>query len=64
MSTGDIKMYMGTQFPDLLIKWINDSSCTLKFNSKEDAEQAYMKFSIRPASLKIAQDEGEQGGSE
>ena len=37
MSTNDIKEYMSTQFPELDIKWINDSSCTLKFKSKEDA---------------------------
>lgn len=31
MSTRDIKFYVGTQFPEVQIKWINDSSCTLTF---------------------------------
>lgn len=51
MSTDDIKDYMGIQFPDLAITWINDSSCTIKFVSKEQAEEAYMKFSVRPATI-------------
>ena len=38
MSTRDIKEYLGTQFPSIEIKWINDSSCTLQFTSKEEAE--------------------------
>lgn len=33
MSTRDIKLYVGTQFPEVQIKWINDSSCTLIFQS-------------------------------
>jgi len=53
MSTRDIKFYIGTQFPTIEIKWINDSSCTIVFTSKEEAEQAYMQFSVRPASLKV-----------
>ena len=53
MSTRDIKMYVGTQFPHIDIKWINDSSCTLNFPDKEQADQAYMQFSVRPASLKV-----------
>ena len=35
MSTGDIKDYMGIQFPDIFVTWINDSSCTIKFDSNE-----------------------------
>jgi len=35
MSTRDIKFYLGTQFPEIEIKWINDSSCTLQFPSKD-----------------------------
>ena len=53
MSTRDIKEYLGTQFPSIEIKWINDSSCTLQFTSKEEAEQAYMQYSVRPAALKV-----------
>lgn len=53
MSTRDIKLYIGTQFPTMEIKWINDSSCTVTFLAKEEAEQAYMQFSVRPASLKV-----------
>lgn len=52
MSTHDIRNYVGTLFPKVEIKWINDSSCTLKFESNEDAESAYRKFSVRQASLK------------
>lgn len=51
MSTGDIKDYMGIQFPDIYVTWINDSSCTIKFDSKEQAATAYMKFSVRPATI-------------
>ena len=47
MSTGDIKNYFGTQFPEIEIKWINDSSCTIKFTSNEDTDSAYRKFSVR-----------------
>ena len=47
MSTGDLKNYFGTQFPEIDIKWINDSSCTIKFTSNEDADSAYRKFSVR-----------------
>ena len=42
MSTRDIKMYIGTQFPQIDIKWINDSSCTVTFQDEAQAEQAYM----------------------
>ena len=31
MSTKDIKLYIGTQFPEIEIKWINDSSCSVVF---------------------------------
>lgn len=51
MSTENIKEYMGLQFPDLSITWINDSSCTIKFNSADQAADAFKKFSIRPAVL-------------
>jgi hypothetical protein len=51
MSTDDIKDYMGIQFPDIIVTWINDSSCTIKFVSKEQAAEAYMKFSVRPATI-------------
>ena len=53
MSTRDIKFYIGTQFPEIDIKWINDSSCTIKFPDKTQTEQAYMQFSVRPAALKV-----------
>ena len=42
MSTRDIKFYIGTQFPQIDIKWINDSSCTIIFPDEEQANQAYM----------------------
>ena len=51
MSTKDIKSYVGTQFPVHEIKWINDSSCTIKLPSAEIAEQMYIQFSVRPAAL-------------
>lgn len=35
MSTRDIKFYIGTQFPNIHIQWINDSSCTITFESEE-----------------------------
>ena len=38
MSNKDIQLYIGTQFPDNEIKWINDSSCTIKLPSEELAE--------------------------
>ena len=41
MSHVDIKEYLGVQFPDIEIKWINDSSCTVKFTSDEQAQSAY-----------------------
>ena len=53
MSTADIRNYFGTLFPKTQIKWINDSSCTIQFQSKEEAESAYAKFSVRPATLKM-----------
>lgn len=42
MSTRDIKFYIGTQFPNIQIQWINDSSCTILFESEEQANQAFM----------------------
>lgn len=53
MSTRDIKFYIGTQFPQIDIQWINDSSCTIKFPDNGQAEQAYMQYSVRPAALKV-----------
>ena len=53
MSTRDIKMYIGTQFPQIEIIWINDSSCTVTFPDEEQTEQAYMQFSVGRASLKV-----------
>ena len=47
MSTNDIRNYFGTQFPEIEIKWINDSSCTIKFSGSEEADSAYHKFSVR-----------------
>ena len=41
MSNKDIKAYIGTQFPDHEIKWINDSSCTIKLATQEMAEQMF-----------------------
>ena len=51
MSNKDIQLYIGTQFPNFEIKWINDSSCTLKLQSEELAEQLFKQFSVRPAAL-------------
>ncbi len=47
MSTDEINLYM-MQFPDMKVQWINDSSCTLKFKSNEEAAEAYHKFSVKP----------------
>ena len=38
MSNKDINQYIGTQFPNHEIKWINDSSCTIKLATAEMAE--------------------------
>ena len=46
-------MYIGTQFPQIDINWINDSSCTITFPEKEQADQAFMQFSVGRAALKI-----------
>lgn len=54
-------MYLGTQFPQIEITWINDSSCTLTFPDEAQTEQAYMQFSVRPASLRVNLDK--QGAS-
>ena len=35
MSTRDIKLYIGTQFPNIHIQWINDSSCTITFECED-----------------------------
>ena len=51
MSTSNIKMYIGTQFPNVQITWINDSSCTLQFESNEVTQEAYTQFSVRPATF-------------
>ena len=51
MSNKDIKNYIGTQFPNFVIQWINDSSCTIKMDTNELADQLYMQFSVRPAAL-------------
>ena len=51
MSTGDIRVYIGLQYPNIEINWINDSSCTLKFQTNEEAAEAYLKFSVRPATF-------------
>lgn len=40
MSTDEINLYM-YPYPEMKVRWINDSSCTLKFNSKEEAASAY-----------------------
>lgn len=47
MSTDEINLYMFS-FPDMKVRWINDSSCTLKFNSNEEAAKAYHQFSVKP----------------
>lgn len=47
MSTDEIKLYM-MQFPEVRVQWINDSSCTLQFSNKDEAAQAYHKFSVKP----------------
>lgn len=52
-------MYLGTQFPQIEIMWINDSSCTVTFPDEAQTEQAYMQFSVRPASLKVNLDKQE-----
>ena len=57
MSTRDIKMYIGTQFPRIHIQWINDSSCTISFEDEAQANQAFMQFSVSAAALKVKQPE-------
>ncbi len=47
MSTDEINLYMYS-FPTMKVRWINDSSCTLKFNSNEEAARAYNQFSVKP----------------
>ncbi len=47
MSTKEIKDYF-MRYPDIEVKWINDSSCTLKFPSNEIAAEAYHQFSVKP----------------
>ena len=47
MSTDEINLYM-MQYPDMKVRWINDSSCTLSFKSNDEAAQAYHKFSVKP----------------
>lgn len=51
MSNSDINQYIGTQFPEHTIKWINDSSCTIKLSTAETAEQMFQQFSVRRAAL-------------
>ena len=47
MSTDEINLYM-LPFPEMKVRWINDSSCTLKFKSNEEAAAAYHQFSVKP----------------
>lgn len=52
MSHVDIKEYF-VQFPDIEIKWINDSSCTIRFTSDHEAQQAYNQYSVRPKTIPV-----------
>jgi hypothetical protein len=47
MSNKDIKIYL-IHFPYVRINWINDSSCTLKFATPEEADRAYFMYSVKP----------------
>lgn len=40
MSTKEIKLHF-MRYPEVEVKWINDSSCTLQFSSHEEAAEAY-----------------------
>jgi hypothetical protein len=41
MSTQEIKDYF-MRYPDVQVRWINDSSCTLKFPTNQIAAEAYI----------------------
>lgn len=47
MSTQEIKDYF-MRYPDIEVRWINDSSCTLKFPTNVIAAEAYLQFSVQP----------------
>lgn len=47
MSTHEVKQYF-MRYPSVEVKWINDSSCTIKFASNEEAAAAYHELSIKP----------------
>lgn len=47
MSTADIEEeYMGGRYPEMMVKWINDSSCVLTFPTKESAAECFHAFSV------------------
>ena len=47
MSTREVYDYF-MRYPNISVKWINDSSCTIKFQTKEEADSAYHEFSVKP----------------
>jgi hypothetical protein len=52
MSTFDIKSYFERFASDkeaLVVNWLNDSSCLVKFESEEKAKQAYADSSLTSA---------------
>ena len=53
MSNSDIKNYV-IQTPNVKIQWINDSSCTLKFDATEEAERAYRIYSVKPLEMDLS----------
>jgi len=47
MSNKDISdIYMGSRYPEMEIKWINDSSCVLAFKTPEEAKEALHNFTV------------------
>mmetsp|Transcript_59678 Transcript_59678/g.82016 ORF Transcript_59678/g.82016 Transcript_59678/m.82016 type:complete len:114 (+) Transcript_59678:424-765(+) len=45
MSTKEIYEYLYS-FPDANVKWINDSSCTVKLSSEEKANRLYEAYTV------------------
>jgi len=46
MSTDDIKQYFERFGQSLDVKWINDSSCRVKFETTDEAKKAYVISSL------------------
>lgn len=47
MSNDDLKIYL-LRYPEVEIKWINDSSCTLQFKSADECADAFRVLSMKP----------------